>query len=70
MQKPSIEEQETATEKLQAVEVTVCCVCWKEDDTSTSEDVLWTACTKSGLWMHSLCVNHTNSDECLCKSCC
>jgi len=69
MQKPSIEEHKKATEKLQSVEVTVCCICWKEDDSSTSEDVLWIACRKCGLWMHSLCVEQTDSEEYLCKNC-
>ena len=69
IQKPSIEKHKNATEKLQSVEVTVFCICWKEDDSSTSEDVLWIACRKCGLWMHSLCVKQTDFDEYLCKNC-
>ena len=51
--KPSAEEQESACHSLKVTEVTVCAICWKEDDDRTSE---WVSCSKCNLWSHIACL--------------
>ena len=54
--KPSSNEYQAARKKICTADVKLCAVCWKEDDTNNSNEVLWIACTKCDLWMHKSCI--------------
>ena len=72
MKKPSHEEQKSASQSLQAMDVTVCAICWKEEDeNNTEEDILWISCSKCELWMHTSCLKSDviDPDGYLCESC-
>ena len=72
IKKPSVEEQESASYSLKATEVTVCAICWKEeDDEHTSQDIEWISCSKCELWIHKACLNpdQLECDEYICERC-
>jgi len=71
IKKPSCEEEQTTSKKLQSVDATLCAVCWKEEDESDSSEVLWIACSKCQLWMHKSCVTSdmTTGNEYFCTHC-
>lgn len=72
IQKPSNEEQLSTSKKLQSTDVTLCGMCWKEEDNSDSSEVLWIACSKCELWMHKSCItsNMIKGNEYYCTHCC
>ena len=72
IKKPSVEEQESASHSLKTTEVTVCAICWKEeDDEHNSQEIEWISCSKCKLWMHKACLdpNELECDEYECKRC-
>ena len=67
-----LKEQESASYSLKAIEVTVCAICWKEeDDEHTSQDIEWISCSKCELWIHKACLNpdQLECDEYVCERC-
>ena len=53
--KSTLSETTKTTTQLNSTEVTVCGVCWKEDDNEEGSEVYWIACSKCDIWIHSLC---------------
>ena len=71
IKKPSDEEKQTTSKKLQSIDITLCAICWKEEDDNDSDEVLWIACSKCQLWMHKLCVKSdmVKCNEYFCTQC-
>ena len=70
--KPTPEEFKTSENTLNTTNVLVCGYCFKEDDSSSSEDILWLACSKCGIWIHALCAGKmpiSEEDDYTCRLC-
>jgi hypothetical protein len=59
--KPSIVEEKEASEKIQKMNIDVCNVCWRENDTVESDEVDWISCEVCGVWLHLSCSGHDQS---------
>ena len=59
--KPSSEEIIKCKEVLKDVEIIVCAICLKEDDSGHSEDIDWMQCLKCKRWFHLCCLQQDNA---------
>jgi hypothetical protein len=58
--KPSNEEAAKCKEILENVEIRLCAVCFKEDDTApTQNQVEWVQCSSCNVWIHVSCIQHS-----------
>ena len=70
--KPTDMEEIHCREILADTEVTVCCICYKEDDKQHGDDsVEWIECSTCEQWVHkhATCSTRTNLNDYMCKNC-
>ena len=61
--KPTEAEVEECRENLMDIEVKVCGICYKEDDSSTCSQVHWMQCGSCFLWVHEHCISRVQSND-------
>ena len=59
--KPTTEEVTKSKEILANVEILLCAICFKEDDSGYSDDVDWIQCLKCERWFHLSCIRQGNT---------
>ena len=75
MAKPSRNEISQCKLDLNKVEIKVCAICFKENDSKTSDTVEWIECRKCRMWVHLFCLDKQNNsdisttDDYICQQC-
>ena len=59
--KPSSEEVTRSKEVLTSVDITLCAICLKEDDSGHLDNIDWMQCSKCERWFHSSCLQQINT---------
>jgi hypothetical protein len=70
--KPTSEEEMESLEKMKKMDITVCGVCWQEEETAVQSDdeIEWIECENCRLWVHLSCSGTISSDDIFfCKNC-
>ena len=71
LSKPTIAEASNIREKLQAYDVAVCSICYREDDKERGDEIQWIQCSLCRLWFHRTCVVTSSvDDQFMCDTCC
>ena len=68
--KPTLEDKECVIELLGEQEISICGVCFKEDDETNAPVVDWVACSKCQIWVHKACAKvKLSSTAYFCPAC-
>ena len=60
MTKPTSKEQDAITKKLEAIEVAVCGICFKKNDSCYQDEAVdWMQCISCSLWAHQSCAKQS-----------
>ena len=55
---------------LQKTDITVCAICYREDDPSKETDITWVESSECGIWVHTFCLSATEiQEDYICDSC-
>ena len=65
LSKPTNAEAQQLQRCLEQTAVTVCGICYKEQDNMTGDNIQWIQCSKCSIWMHEACSNvHLQGNVC------
>ena len=68
--KPNTNDASKALTVLQKTDITVCAICYREDDPSNETDITWVECSECGIWVHTFCLSATGiQEDYICDSC-
>ena len=68
--KPNTNNAFKALPVLQKTDITVCAICYREDDPSNETDITWVECSECGIWVHTFCLSATEiQEDYICDSC-